>query len=186
MNTTIISAGPYRSGSTWLYNAIRLLIGDCWAGFVHKQSDMPPEDSHNIRLIKCHKYLWYISKEADIVFSIYRKISDVKASMERRALVATEGFTNEAKSELFDTYFHNSCLWYIEADLIVLYEDVILAPLHLVTKINLKLLEKGVCDLRSKKEREDIVEQLKNLEIPEKGSNPVTLLHSNHITKKTW
>jgi hypothetical protein len=107
--------------------------------------------------------------------------------MERRQLVATKGFTNEARVDLFDTYHHNAMLWMIEADLIVNYQTMIENPVFVLKQIEWLLYEKiEGYGLRTEDELEDIAEQLRNMKVPDKGHDEVTLLHSGHITKKTW
>ncbi len=181
------SCGMYRSGSTWLYNAVRLLVGDCYGTFVHKASDYDKGNEKEIHLIKCHKYLEWIKQDATFIVSIYRPLSEVKQSMERRALVATKGFTNETRTDLFDIYHHNAMLWILEADHVVSYECMIKDP---VTELRLLLNSMYAKNLPVKsytdKQLEEIAEQLRNMKVPESGHDPVTLLHENHITKKDW
>jgi hypothetical protein len=183
----IVSAGMYRSGSTWLYNAIRLLSGDCYSTFVHSGNDYDKENPKDIHLLKVHKYSNWMSNQADLVITIYRDIREVKESMERRKLVATEGFTNEARTDLFDIYHHNSMLWYMEADLIVNYETMLENPVFVLGQIHRAMYSAGVpFKEKSIEEMEQISEELRNMKVPETGSDPVTLLHQEHITKKTW
>lgn len=198
----IISAGLYRSGSTYLFNAIRLLCDDTYSTFVHKKLDYDTNNPKDIHLIKCHKYMGWLSEEADVVITIYRDIREVKDSMIRRQLVKTAGFTNETRLDLFDIYHHNAMLWMLEADLIIDYRDVIENPVKVLRQITQCLVttrnfgkgadwfekqtefRKKMC--RTDEELKVIAEELKNMKVPKNGNDPVTLLHENHITKKTW
>lgn len=182
----IVSAGMYRSGSTWLYNAIRLLVGDCYGTFVHSGNDYDSTNPKDIHLLKVHKYSNWMSSQADLVITIYRDIREVKESMDRRGLVATEGFTNETKLEYFDIYHHNAMLWILEANLIVNYETMIKEPVFVLGQIHRALYSGGVNIDKTPEELEDIAEELRNLKVPKTGSDPITLLHQEHITKKTW
>ena len=175
-----------RSGSTWLFNAIRLMVGDCYSTFVHTGNDYNKEREEKIHLIKCHKYANWIKQDVTLIISIYRKISDVKESMERRQLVAKKGFTNEAKLDLFDTYHHNAMLWLLEADHIVNYECMIENPVRELRLLHNTLATKMPIRSYTDKDLENIAEELKNMKVPKEGHDPLTLLHQAHITKKEW
>ena len=182
----IISCGMYRSGSTWLYNALRLLVGDCYSTFVNSGQDYDKGNEKKIHLIKCHKYADFIKQDATLIITIYRKIAEVKQSMQRRQLVATKGFTNEARTDLFDIYHHQAMLWMLDSDHIVNYECMVKDPVSELRLLHNSLATKMKIKSYTDKELQEIADELRNMTPPKEGYDPVTLLHQDHITKKTW
>ena len=84
----ILSAGMQRSGSTWLYNAARLLLSDdpqiskslscCWV----EDLDKVPDEKYI--LIKIHEFESEIVQKSNFVFYSYRDIRDSLASGVRK------------------------------------------------------------------------------------------------------
>lgn len=181
----IVSTGMYRSGSTWLFNALRLLTNhldmySCYEG------DYDPDNGSAFHLVKTQRYREHLSEEADVVISIYRDIKETKASMTRRKKYAQEGFTNETNVAGFDKFFHHTMLWNMEASAIVDYRQMIEDPAAVLEGLD-DLLVVRFCRRgynRPERDYEAIAEELRNLKTPSKGFDPITLMHANHVTKK--
>ena len=81
-----VCAGMYRSGSTWLYNATRLILEhantpDLAAGWVTERDAIL---RHENALIKIHSYDADLATRADVVLTSHRDLRDVAASLFRK------------------------------------------------------------------------------------------------------
>lgn len=81
-------AGMHRSGSTWLYNAVRLLLkawpatgGKVAGGWVVDWQNLPRTEH---MVIKTHGYQEAWVRRADLVFYSYRDLRDAMASFRRK------------------------------------------------------------------------------------------------------
>lgn len=84
----ILSAGMPRSGSTWMYNALRLLIlhsdkgyDDFSCGWIGDLDDIQVKRK---MLIKIHQYSEEIVEKSQMIFYSYRDIRDAMASAFRK------------------------------------------------------------------------------------------------------
>jgi hypothetical protein len=88
--TTVLVAGMPRSGSTWQFNAVRLLLEDAglphWAGWI---DDLPEELDVPLRLVKVHQ-----PSDApgapDMIFTTLRPIADCLVSLIRMGWLTPE------------------------------------------------------------------------------------------------
>jgi len=81
-----VCAGMYRSGSTWLYNAARLILQcagtpDLGAGWITEKDAIL---QHQNALIKIHSYDPDLAARADVVLTSHRDLRDVAASLSRK------------------------------------------------------------------------------------------------------
>ncbi len=81
-----VCTGMYRSGSTWLYNAARLVlqragVRDLGAGWVAEKAALL---RHANALIKIHAYDPGLAARADVVLTSHRDLRDVAASLFRK------------------------------------------------------------------------------------------------------
>ncbi|HMB75662.1 MAG TPA: hypothetical protein VKN76_04645 [Kiloniellaceae bacterium] len=87
----ILSAGISRSGSTWLYNAARLLLesgGSTVAGaWIEDHNDADPADTH---LVKLHDPNAALAEKADLVLTSRRDLRDIAASIRRMKWAESE------------------------------------------------------------------------------------------------
>ena len=168
----IVCAGMKRSGSTWLYNVVRLACaneGVTWAGF--EDTFNPTRCEH--RVVKTHKFAIEWVFGADKVFGSIRDLRDVAASAVRRGLV---GPTPESVIRwLLKTAVDEHEAWEGYCDLIVRYEDMVADKAKAAA---------GVLDaLGIKADVELLVKNVASLPKPgTKAANPITLLHHNHFT----
>ena len=90
----IIAAGFYRSGSTWQFNALRVIcelhfgkdnVYSCFSDHYSPETRAEP-----IHIVKIHKWNEELARQADLVFTTHRNMEDVKGSMKRRAAYLSE------------------------------------------------------------------------------------------------
>ena len=84
----ILSAGMPRSGSTWLYNAARLLLissssvgNNLSSGWIE---DLGTLSKKEVMLIKIHDLPKFLSKKSQIILYSYRDLRDALASSKRK------------------------------------------------------------------------------------------------------
>jgi hypothetical protein len=175
MKKLIVTAGMPRSGSTWLYNAVRLLLEgtgclDIGAGWI---ADFNSFKNHDVVILKIHNFEPVIADNATVIFYSYRDVRDALASFKRK-------FGNEPSIDQAKTFIDNDNKWRQKASFIMKYEEMIAArektinaiarclqiqnanPHHLMQEIDTMNYTKG-----------DKKNNTYNLE---------NLLHKNHIT----
>ena len=158
----ILAAGMPRSGSTWLYNAVRLLLGDnpdLVAGWV---DDLARREAA-LLLVKIHDPS-DLADRADLIFTTYRPLAEVAASLGRM------GWPNDATA--MQQVRDQRAFWGPRSNCDILYSDIINSPGETVSRIASVL---GVPN-------KDIVSELLTMKEPEAGYDPVNLLHRGHRT----
>lgn len=167
----IACAGCRRSGSTWLYNSVRLaqlLTGRSVHAVFSNRYD--PSNYSDVHIIKCHEYRENIAGIVNKVMISKRDFRDIAASAVRFGLIpqswpAIRDFLDN-EAEAFDRWSHL-------ATIVVPYEDIVRNPEDCL---------KSICeasDLLSPPTPEEIKTYM-----PEPGSvyDPITKLWPNHIT----
>jgi hypothetical protein len=171
LKPVVISAGIPRTGSTLLFNIIREILKTKWgdqlsSAWVKEVLEMSKGE---IYLIKMHQTPNFYRWRAKHVFFSYRDV--------RVAAVSAEKTFNRRISI---NSIRHSIIQYQQfkkrSDLMVKYEDLIVAPEEYVKKIS-KILNIEV-------DHEVIVKNTSSLEPPDigKGYSPETLLHGDHFT----
>ena len=176
----ILSAGMQRSGSTWLYNATRLLLmhspstreisGHGWIG------DLSLLPQKRIMLIKIHDFsekMFHLDLPKIILYS-YRDIRDALASSKRK-------WNHEPSMELADRLIQNDQQWRNHAHFIMRYESMMNEPQGTLRELSniLKINDDGNI--------QEIITQIDALKYENTGNkNPLyhmeNLLHKGHIT----
>lgn len=86
----VVCAGMHRSGSTWLYNAVRLILASqmlpVYATFVSNYRKSGCSDGRPIHVVKTHRYYRDIQEAAECVFTTRRDLRDLAASAVRMGL----------------------------------------------------------------------------------------------------
>ena len=170
----IVCCGMRRSGSTWLYNVVRMACGGAagrvWAGF---EDTFEPIDVDH-RVVKAHAFdvAWVFG--ADRVFGSIRDLRDVAASAVRRGLVPPT--VEKVVRWLFRTAIEEHEAWEGYCNAIVRYEDMI------VDKVAAARAVIDGLDLGDNVDAEAIVKGVDALPMPGRIVNPVTLLHHDHFT----
>lgn len=125
MPSLILSAGMPRSGSTWLYNALRLLLlerhpgpGQLACGWVGDLARLPPAPC---RLVKLHEYDATLAAQAGFVVWSYRDLRDAMASQFRK-------FGTPPTLGLADYLIAQDARWTARANHVMRYEDMLSDP----------------------------------------------------------
>lgn len=113
----ITAAGMPRSASTWLYNAVRIIISEqphisfnC--GWVGDWEQMPRK---KFMLLKAHGFIPELAKVSSVIFYSYRDVRDAVASQERKT-------GTKADLELAESYVDLHEKWMQVADFTMKYE----------------------------------------------------------------
>lgn len=185
--TVLLSAGMPRSGSTWMFNALRLLlkgypmvfsrVGSGWIQDLSRLSDNP------FILLKLHFHVAPIADCARAIFYSYRDIRDAVASQQRR-------FGGPAEMAWVDEYVRSHEMWMRCADYTMKYEHMlhdkggIIADLMETIRIKFMLSPQTGAPASSAAE---IVHEIEGMSYDSPGPrNPyyheVNLFHPDHIT----
>jgi hypothetical protein len=165
-NITIVAAGFYRSGSTWLFNAIRLLLD---TPYCSGRGEYNPNNPNPIHLIKAHKHQ---SLKADYVFTSWRNKAEVLESMER------SGKEFRGIPEDYDIYKADYRKWNALSNYEVSYRDIVECPEVPIFAIANTIHPEREYNIT------EIANQLRNLKPPKRGRDPVTFLHEGHFTSR--
>jgi hypothetical protein len=180
-NYHVLLASMERSGSTWLYNAARVLIshhvgrdfGSGWIG------DMENIHQNKHMLIKLHHYASKMTRWSSHILYSHRDVRDVLAS--RLRIWNTQPSMNYV-DKCISKYYR-----YLDvADLVVPYHDIISDKQIVVRSIGQSL---GISDFNS----HDICDEIASLNYFTEGKkhvhNEINLFHKGHITdgrSGTW
>lgn len=180
----VLSAGMKRSGSTWLFNAARVLLeqqledaSGLSAGWIDDVQHLPRKQ---MNLWKLHEYDQDLVDQSDIILFCFRDLRDVLASQERK--FGSKPSLSSAKA-LVDS--HQA--WQAEADLTLKYEDMISNTAQALGDLA-QVLNVTAAGLG------DIEHEITALDFDSPGSkneryNLKNLYHRGHVTHggiKTW
>jgi hypothetical protein len=176
----ILSAGMQRSGSTWLYNATRLLLmqspltrertGYGWIG------DLSILPQKKIMLIKIHDFnekILHLDLPKIILYS-YRDVRDALASSKRK-------WNQEPSLELADRLIQNDQQWRRHAHFIMRYESMISDQQGTLLELS------NMLNINDNGNLQEIIAAIDALKYENAGNkNPLyhmeNLLHKGHIT----
>ncbi|PRW45481.1 arginine--tRNA chloroplastic mitochondrial-like isoform X2 isoform B [Chlorella sorokiniana] len=175
----VIAAGPERSGSTFLYNALRLLFQHarqpCDAYYLKCITDAAldergvgqPGAPHV--LVKTHGWSehWDLSR-ATHIFVTHRDLAQVLASYHRL------GWAWEVPEE----YVRHHVIWQRHAELDVAFEDIAARPLWALQQLADRLGLQVDCAA--------VLHDLDILPVPKHWMDPVTQLWPAHISPAFW
>lgn len=170
----ILIAGCWRSGTTALYNLVRVICeehGNTYACF---------EDTYNesiggefdFEIVKVHKFKKTWIDWADLVFTIWREPGEVWNSFNRF-------FKSQDKETTLNDY-GRGLTWFGLYNRFADYEVRYKQLNRSTEKLARGLAEQIGFDINEKQ----IVKRFRQVKPPKEGIDPVTLLHSNHITRK--
>lgn len=171
----ILSAGMPRSGSTWMFNVIRLLMEEkidpnqfssCWI------DDFDKTATPKNMLIKIHDYNQTWSQKASIVFYSYRDIRDAIVSFSRK-------FGIKPSLSMAQRLITNDRQWRFISAYNMRYESMLSDPLSIIEAIS-ELI--GV-----KPDSRHLLSKLNMLDYNNEGPKNdqyhlINLLHKNHKT----
>jgi hypothetical protein len=174
----VLSAGMPRSGSTWLYNALRLLLGQrfpapgalaCgWVGDI----DRLPADAA-CRLVKIHEWDPALVAQADLVTWSYRDLRDAMASQHRK-------FGGALSLSFADYLVRQDARWMARADHVMRYEDMLADPLRELARL---AAAAGLPDADPTALRRELDALSYDSDGPRNDAyHELTLLHRGHVT----
>jgi len=177
MAKLIIIAGIKRSGSTWVYNAVRLCLEH--AGYsVHIAGDgqyYQKDCKADYQIIKVHPFHQWMADEADFVFTSDRDDDGIRASWQKfDGRMLSDGLL-EKWNRWLRSWNEYSCREMCYEDFIEdgPFDEVFTIWWHLFPK------RRDEADTTASK----VVNKLNAIKPPtDKDYDPVTLLFSNHIT----
>jgi hypothetical protein len=174
-STIILSAGMPRSGSTWLFNAARLLlraagVPELSSGWIGDWSSLPKAER---LLLKVHDYDGHLARHAPIILYSYRDIRDALASSQRK-------FGTEPTLALARRWLRSDERWRAKAGVVLRYESMLEDSLQSLCNLAEALAVPHV-DL------DEVCAQLRHLERQSATDDPdsynrETLLHPGHVT----
>ncbi len=171
----IVIAGMRHSGSTALFNIIRLSL--CNAGldnisFYSEQKDtISNEDiSRKILIIKTHEFRDDIAFPNSLIITTRRDLRDTVASAVRRGFPLLRKIGNPVEYAKYNRTLHD--VWLPRSHYVFVYEDFINNPIATINKL---LVFIGLEDINAKK----IYEEVMGLPLDQYN---VTLLTPSHIT----
>jgi hypothetical protein len=170
----ILCAGMRRSGSTWLYNATRMICaqhGSVYGMFAdHHRLPNAGEYDYVIRKVHAHKKRY--AKWADVVLTSHRDLRDVAASAYRRSLWR---HTKDVIGYLDQAAYREYAKWGKVAAWNMCYERMIQDPVGRVAHLAL-VLGLPCYDPRL------IREELDELTGPREGVDQATQMNAHHRT----
>ncbi len=175
-----VCAGMPRSGSTWVFNAVRLLlqraeVPDLAAGWIAERAHLL---AHDNSVIKIHSFDVELAARADVVLTSHRDLRDVAASLQRKFKT---GFSPRLIHEVFADYVQ----WSKIAAYDLHYEDLLLDNLSELKAIAtvLKLPSTTTAQLPCA----EVLQEIRKERFCENRSTTqrydfINLLHDGHIT----
>lgn len=174
-STIIVIAGMRHSGSTVLFNIIRIaceISGLSVKGGFSERIGVIAEiaDSCQVLLIKTHEYRDDVSEISNFTFTTIRDLRETVASAKRRGFYLLEKVGGETEYAKFNRSLHD--IWEGKSDFIFEYENFMKSPYQIIQNVLSALeLESSLAD--------EIYQRVTTL--PTDNYN-VTLLSDSHIT----
>lgn len=176
-----LSAGIPRSGSTWLFNAMRLLLlgvaPDLESGWVDDEDLIR---SQKTRLIKLHHPDPQLIHKADFVAISHRDLRDILCSLE------SVGWITDIRPMEYwaRTVRRQHEVWAQFANIDLAYEDIISSPDDVLVRLDRAIRQRSGMPESSAETLTTIASELQTLRQSASKSehDPITLLHWNHQT----
>ena len=179
----IICAGRSRSGSTLMYNIVRLTLEEVFGkhkvyASVINGYNKSNEKEHNV--VKIHGHCNYLFKNATHVFSCKRNKEDQKISLYKHRKQIKNQELNDEELEDFIKYDlsryekwkgHKNFVKTFRFEDLVDDKELIIS--EIISSLNLKVPNV-----------QNIIEKLNQLKMPKKGYDKKTGLTFNHFTSK--
>jgi hypothetical protein len=175
-----ICAGMPRSGSTWMFNVVRLLLKhaeapDLAGGYVGQAEELL---AHQTSIIKLHPFDFGLASRADVILTAHRDLRDVAASMKRH-------YEKDYSAPEMNEWVKSQVKWTQYAAYDMHYELLLVDRLAEVKKIagTLRLAPTVLARLPY----EAILNEIEGQKFTKKFSeasayDAVNLLHEGHIT----
>jgi len=174
----VVVAGIYRSGSTWMFNAVRLLLeseGYEVNGFFRGEGDWTEDwETDKANVLKVHAFYPYLVKEAEYVITTYRPYEDIVESMKKQREIGVKPqFENAGAHEDIAEFLSWLAQWNVVSDYCMEFDDLIKRPLKVLRKLKIALELK-------KANVNKVAEQLRELKPPKEGGDELTMLTNTH------
>lgn len=185
--TILTAAGMPRSASTWLYNAIRLLIdrqpnieNDFSYGWIGDWNKIPKK---RLMLLKIHSFDQNLVNASSVIFYSYRDVRDAIAAQQRK-------FGGIASIEWADQYIEQHEKWVEVANITLKYESMLTSKEGFIIDIAHTLSKNKIISHYANNgilAPENVVNDIEKLKYESEGSsnnfyNEVNLFHKDHIT----
>jgi len=175
-----VCAGITRSGSTWVYNAVRAIlrnagVPDLAAGWISEKEKIL---THRNAVIKTHSFDADLAARSDVVVVSHRDLRDVAASMHRKYKVE---FSIKPVRETFDDYikWKKTAVYDLRYEQLLIDKAPELKKIAAVLKLPAPTLEGLPYELISKEiDGEKFTEQRSTAQ----RYDAVNLLHEGHFT----
>lgn len=134
----IVIAGMRHSGSTALFNIVRLALKQCGADFVSfysegTQSERLHDPDCPLLLIKTHEFRDDVASRASMVITTRRDLRDTVASAKRRKFPTYERLNGAVEYAKYNRTLHD--IWHRYSDYEFVYEAYMAAPLAEMAKL---------------------------------------------------
>lgn len=170
----VLVAGIYRSGSTWTFNAVRLIM--LQKGFKPKsmfyQGGIRPP--YGAVVAKVHHWYSYLVHDFDYVVVSTRDTEEIRRSLEEVARNFPD--RRNPSPEHVETYLDHLNKYKRHSVYTVQYEQIKSDPVKVVRELA------AAMGLRVNPHK--VVEELSKLRAPEHGSDPVTFMTETHTKFK--
>lgn len=168
----IVIAGIKRSASTVMFNICRIALEQ--AGYTvnicDETYDPRTVPDNEIDLVKIHPFRYELAKKADAIFLTQRSQKEIKASWQRF-------YGKKITENEFQQLVNDLNQWKIFSNIPVFnYSFWLDDPLIYICKV-IQYLQVDVFT-------ESVSYEFSQIELPQKGQDPQTLLFHNHITSK--
>ena len=174
---TILVAGIHRSGSTWVYNAVRLLLIERGTPFLSAWiADYDRANPAPIHLVKAH-HLAEVTFEPDITLTTLRRRIESVASLVRIGWVKDIPAEIVKADKRLERLYND---WNARTDLETAYSDILQTPAAAVARIA-ECLGFDMRQATYDRIAQDLLEQ----KSPKSDTyDKVTLIHPNHRNPK--
>ncbi len=174
----IIIAGCYRSGTTALFNLVRLILKHTKQDYDAYFWEGKTISEKQYHLIKMHTYSIQMSKIAFRVYVAHRKLLEIKKSMnalKKSIMPIGEAYANASNTKNLKFAYGDAQLWIAKADYIQNFQTLVKDPIMIVISI-LNDLEIRFTPIVL----EAILKEFSELKAPKKGHDKETLLTETH------
>ena len=169
----ILVNGCWRSGTTALYNLVRVIClehGTVYSCFEDQYNEEEAK-KYDYEIVKVHKFRPHWVGWSNCIFTIFREPNEVLNSMSRFRKSGGRELDNSDALRGLAYWGHYQQYTNFSAN----YTQIAKGSHKLVSELSKQI---GV-----KVYPPDIIETWRKIKPPKTGFDPVTLLHSNHITK---
>ncbi|RVT49478.1 sulfotransferase domain-containing protein [Rubrivivax albus] len=174
----VLSAGMPRSGSTWLYNALRLMLarrfpgpGELACGWVGDIGRLPATAA--CRLVKIHEWDDALVTQAEFVTWSYRDLRDAMASQHRK-------FGGALSLQFADYLVRQDARWMTRADHVMRYEAMLADPRRELVRLANALKLPDIDPAAVQRELEGLSFESEGPR--NEAYHELTLLHRGHVT----